>query len=41
MRTSGLFEREADRAAYEDYIAALAGDDSASARRFGRRFSAP
>ena len=35
MRTSGLFEREADRAAYEGDIAAR------SARRFGRRFSAP
>ena len=38
MRTSGLFEREADRAAYEDYIAALAGDDSAFRAAFREAF---
>ena len=38
MRTSGLFEREADRAAYEDYIAALAGDDSAFRASFRDAF---
>ena len=30
MRTSGLFEREADRAAYEDYVAALSSPASAA-----------
>ena len=38
MRTSGLFEREADRAAYEDYVAALAGDDSAFRAAFREAF---
>lgn len=38
MRTSGLFKREADRAAYEDYIAALAGDDSAFRAAFREAF---
>ena len=32
MTGNGPFEREADRAAYEGYLAALASDDSASFR---------
>lgn len=45
MMTGGLAERAADRAAYDDYLAAMASDNSAFRaafqdaflRRFGKR----
>ena len=38
MRGNGPFEREADRAAYEGYLAALASDDSAFRASFRDAF---
>ena len=40
MQTNGLFEREADRAAYDGYLSALASDNSAFRASFRDSFFA-
>ena len=40
MQTNGLFEREADRAAYDGYLSALASDNSAFRASFRDAFFA-